>query len=170
MTRLSEVGVETMISRQDSFGWLAYTGCVIMALGIFGFYVHYQPIHLVVVGLLMLAAGYGFHGAEIDRERIVLKQRRTHELKCWPEYFTRILDGTKTFEHRKNDRDFRLGDTLYLREWSINDRYSGREAWVTVKYILCGLGILEDQCIMSISEPWLVEKRVFEKEKNYGSV
>lgn len=40
-----------------------------------------------------------------------------HELKCWPSSFERISDGTKTFEVRRDDRGFQMGDVLRLREW-----------------------------------------------------
>jgi len=40
-----------------------------------------------------------------------------HELKCRPEYFARIETGQKTFEIRKNDRDFQVGDILILKEF-----------------------------------------------------
>ena len=33
-----------------------------------------------------------------------------HELKCWPEYFEAVISGAKTFEVRKNDRDFAVRD------------------------------------------------------------
>lgn len=39
------------------------------------------------------------------------------ELKVWPEYFHFIWDGSKTFEIRKNDRDFLPGQVYYLRKW-----------------------------------------------------
>jgi len=40
-----------------------------------------------------------------------------HELKCHSEYFQRICTGQKTFEIRKNDRDYQVGDILALREY-----------------------------------------------------
>lgn len=40
-----------------------------------------------------------------------------HELKLESEYFPMVGEGIKTFEIRKNDRDFRVGDILRLREW-----------------------------------------------------
>lgn len=65
----------------------------------------------------------------------------THELKSWPEFFQCVFDGTKTFELRKNDRDFQVGDTLHLREWEPNTaRYTGRECHLTVTYLMQGLG------------------------------
>ena len=38
----------------------------------------------------------------------------THVLKIEPQFLNDILDGTKTFEIRKNDRDFHVGDVLRL--------------------------------------------------------
>lgn len=52
-----------------------------------------------------------------------------HELKVWPEYFISIWEHRKTFEIRLNDRDFKAGDTLDLREWDPStNRYTG--AWL----------------------------------------
>ena len=42
---------------------------------------------------------------------------RVIELKTWREYFEAIARGTKTVELRKDDRDFRVGDVLLLREY-----------------------------------------------------
>lgn len=60
-----------------------------------------------------------------------------HELKTWPDYFNHLVDGTKTFEYRRNDRGFKVGDVLYLREWEpLFERYTGRELRRPVTYLL----------------------------------
>lgn len=46
---------------------------------------------------------------------------KTHELKILPQYFKAVQNGSKTFELRKNDRRFKVGDTLILREWHPSD-------------------------------------------------
>lgn len=62
---------------------------------------------------------------------------KKHELKTWPEYFEPILYGLKSFEIRKNDRDFNIGDVLVLREYEPNNEsYSGRVIEVLVDYIM----------------------------------
>jgi len=43
-----------------------------------------------------------------------------HDLKTWPQYFARLVDGSKTFEVRKDDRGYQTGDTLVLREFDPN--------------------------------------------------
>jgi hypothetical protein len=78
----------------------------------------------------------------------------THELKTWPSYFKSVWDRIKTFEVRKNDRDFKVGDTLILKEYfNAADHYSGREIEAQVEYILDGggFGIEKGYCVMSIS-------------------
>ena len=44
-----------------------------------------------------------------------LTPSRTHTLKTWPSAFEAQKAGVKTFEFRKNDRDFAVGDLLVLR-------------------------------------------------------
>ena len=39
-----------------------------------------------------------------------------HELKVDPDVFSELVTGRKTFELRYNDRNFKVGDTLRLRE------------------------------------------------------
>jgi hypothetical protein len=56
---------------------------------------------------------------------------KVHDLKCWPREFRHVQDGRKTFEVRKNDRDFREGDLVILREYvpehMIGERIDGSE-------------------------------------------
>lgn len=40
-----------------------------------------------------------------------------HILKVQPPYFDALLDGSKTFEVRRNDRAYQAGDTLLLWEY-----------------------------------------------------
>jgi len=40
-----------------------------------------------------------------------------HHLKIDTVYYCRVLEGSKTFEIRKNDRDYQVGDRLIMREW-----------------------------------------------------
>ena len=78
---------------------------------------------------------------------------KVHDLKTWPEHFNNIVKNTKTFELRKNDRDFKTGDSLLLREYCpIKNEFTGREVVRKVTYILKGgnFGLNEGFVIMSI--------------------
>lgn len=47
----------------------------------------------------------------------------THELKIHKTHYDRVLNGTKTFEIRKNDRFFQKGDTVKLRATNNDGEY-----------------------------------------------
>lgn len=50
-----------------------------------------------------------------------------HSVKCHPDYFEVLKDGTKTFEVRKKDRLYEVGDYLAVNEFVPNaqiDPYS----------------------------------------------
>lgn len=51
-----------------------------------------------------------------------------HDLKSFPTQFQPVIDRTKLFEIRKNDRDYQPGDTVTLHEYEYNhgDQYTGR--------------------------------------------
>lgn len=104
----------------------------------------------------------------------------THKLKIWPRMFDAVRRGDKTFEIRKNDRDYQTGDILELEEWdpakaapapaaapwatapsaaSIpvqpappHPGYTGRTVTVRVTYTLHGgrFGVQGDYVVMSI--------------------
>ena len=81
----------------------------------------------------------------------------THHLKIWPPYFRAVRDGLKTFEVRKNDRNFQPGDALVLKEWDpAAGRYTGHKCNVIVTYVLAGdplqsFGIADGYVVMGIA-------------------
>ena len=81
---------------------------------------------------------------------------KIHELKTWPRYFREIINGKKTFEIRKDDRGFEVGDILELQEFSPASGYTGRAIRKQVTYIakdLTTFGLPVDVVVMSIVEP-----------------
>lgn len=83
---------------------------------------------------------------------------KVHVLKCWPQFFAKLASGEKTFEVRKNDRDYEVGDELHLREFTplfkqdqggntVPDReneearYSGAELIFKITYLMKGDGL-----------------------------
>lgn len=81
---------------------------------------------------------------------------RTHELKCWPEPFEAMRAGIKTFEWRRDDRGYAVGDTLILRKWdpSVSEHDNERERrtlTVEVTYVLRGaFGVPEGYVAMGV--------------------
>jgi hypothetical protein len=76
-------------------------------------------------------------------------------LKCETEYFQAIEKGLKTFEVRKNDRLYEIGDLLYLQE-IVGDVFTGREIrGCEIIYILPGgkFGIDPDYFVMQLKIP-----------------
>lgn len=78
----------------------------------------------------------------------------THYLKTRSEPFIATLMGDRNFEFRKNDRDFRVGDTLVLQEWELGrypNGYTGREVRHQVTYVARGpdWGIPDGYVVMS---------------------
>lgn len=59
------------------------------------------------------------------------------EKKVCPEYFQRIVDGTKKYELRLADWECSPGDTIVLREWNPEaSQYTGREVEKRVTYVM----------------------------------
>tara|TARA_R110000822_G_scaffold95314_5_gene218057 strand:+ start:5563 stop:5916 length:354 start_codon:yes stop_codon:yes gene_type:complete len=88
----------------------------------------------------------------------------THILKTDSKVFQATYNGTKNFEIRMNDRDFKVGDILVLRETEftgaemcLNDKpliYTGRELTKKITYILDGsdYGQSDEWVIMSVQD------------------
>ena len=64
-----------------------------------------------------------------------------------------LATGKKSFELRKNDRGYALGDKLIIKGWDPNtEKYNGQEIEAEVTYILKGghFGLKQGYVIMSI--------------------
>ncbi|WP_308726421.1 DUF3850 domain-containing protein [Cronobacter sakazakii] len=65
-----------------------------------------------------------------------IREPVTHNLKIWPEHYSAVCAGLKRAELRKNDRDYRAGDTLDLCEWDKDDEsFTGNYISVTVTHV-----------------------------------
>lgn len=66
---------------------------------------------------------------------------KTHTLKIWPAYYRALVEKRKTFEARKNDRGFEVGDRLLLCEYDPEAKpprepYTGSSIMFDVTYVL----------------------------------
>ncbi len=60
-----------------------------------------------------------------------------HDLKTWPEFYDDIDSGRKSIEIRRDDRGYKTGDVLKLREWNPKTgEYTGRVTHKEILYIL----------------------------------
>lgn len=74
----------------------------------------------------------------------------THDIKILSEYFSKVIDGSKTFEIRKNDRNYKVGDRLLMREYINNGDYeTGGWIFATITYIT-NYNQKNDYVVMSI--------------------
>ena len=83
------------------------------------------------------------------------------ELRIWPEYYAAVLDGTKRFEVRRDDRDYEVGKMYWMREWvppvarcaegllgQDDSHYTGRSALVVISYVLRDVpGLASGYCV-----------------------
>lgn len=83
-----------------------------------------------------------------------------HELKIAPKYFEDVISGKKTFEIRKNDRKFRVGDLLALNEYIIERNiYTGNSCLVYVDYVLDDIEYAKAGFIIMSIKPCCVGRR-----------
>lgn len=60
---------------------------------------------------------------------------KVHNLKIKPQYFKDVVSGIKTFEVRKNDRNFKVGDLMVLETYD-NEQFTGGFVNTEITYIL----------------------------------
>jgi len=78
---------------------------------------------------------------------------RDHALKTWPGYYWAMVKGVKTFEVRKNDRDYQVGDLLILEEYCPKtETYSGESVEFEVSYVMEGgeMGVGKGYVVMGL--------------------
>lgn len=75
-----------------------------------------------------------------------------HTLKIQKKFFNDIVRGYKKFELRRFDRDFKVGDKIFLSVYE-NDECKNLGIIVKISYILSNcpqFGLHEDYCILGI--------------------
>lgn len=88
---------------------------------------------------------------KVEVPETVMDDRR-HKLKLAKMFFEDVRLGRKSFELRKNDRDYKIGDILELREMD-NGEPTGRVIEKEITYILEGFaGLKEDYCILALAD------------------
>ncbi len=102
---------------------------------------------------------YGFHrsdplyrDADFSCEYAEKARKKLIEKKILPEYYHSVRINEKTFELRKDDSDYRIGDVLVLKEWD-GKNYTGNLLVREITYILRDVpqyGLMEGYCILGI--------------------
>ena len=78
------------------------------------------------------------------------KEVKVHDIRLAAMYFEDVAKGKKTFELRKNDRDYKVEDILEMMEFK-DGKNTGRIIRAEVIYLLENYtGLSEDYCIMGI--------------------
>lgn len=83
----------------------------------------------------------------------------THQLKIRADFADRVLSGEKTFEIRKNDRDFQCGDEIIFQvvwlsgsacEVDVDEEHPLSGKAYTITYVLSGWGLKKGYVALGI--------------------
>ena len=109
---------------------------------------------------------------EILLTREVLPPQQSHYLKTVQPYFSEVEKGTKTFEVRTNDRNFQVGDEVYLREYDLDtNSYSGKQVRATITYVLNDFSLLYlTTCVFSFKVNQISNKPLESEQSNINSI
>lgn len=96
--------------------------------------------------------------------------RKVHVVKCWPDSFESIANGFKTADLRQDDRNYREGDDIVMREFrpqgiALASRYTGRELRVCITHTLSheelqALGLVSDAALRDQKDPAFRERAI----------
>jgi ASC-1-like (ASCH) protein len=74
-----------------------------------------------------------------------------HDVKIEELYFDDVASGKKKAEIRHNDRNYKVLDTLMMREWNpLIDSYTERVLFAQITHVYQGPNIPNDYAILSI--------------------
>jgi len=73
-----------------------------------------------------------------------------HELKIEQVYLDALLDGSKTFEVRYNDRGYNKGDVLQFYGRDVD--YEWKELFFEVTYVHSGVGLKEFWVVLAVKQ------------------
>lgn len=76
-------------------------------------------------------------------------KKPVHQIRLASMYFNDVVSGKKSFELRKNDRNYKIGDILEMLEFN-DGRHTGRTVKAEVTYMLEDYtGLTEGYCILA---------------------
>lgn len=82
------------------------------------------------------------------------KVAREHHLKTVEPHFGALYAGHKTFELRKDDRDFKVGDRLILHQYNAEKKhFCGPKVYTIISHILRDapeFGLMPGYCLLSL--------------------
>jgi hypothetical protein len=81
--------------------------------------------------------------------------RKTHVLKTWPYYWDAIETGAKTFEVRRGDRPYHVGDYLELRRYDPKTETYTKDCPPIVKrvsFVMSGMGLEPGYVAMGLQD------------------
>ena len=67
-----------------------------------------------------------------------------HKIKLSSKYFDDVKSGRKSFEIRKNDRNYRVNDILIMQEYTKSGEYTDRYIEAVIIYMLEDGNYLKD--------------------------
>lgn len=80
------------------------------------------------------------------------KEKKVHDIKIGKEFFEDVKNNVKTFELRKNDRDYKAGEILELHEYEAGEE-TGRTCRKLITYMLKEFtGLQDGYCILGIKD------------------
>ena len=77
--------------------------------------------------------------------------RQHHRIKCETQYYQAVEQGLKKFEIRKNDRNYKIGDIVYLEETVCGVKTGRVIDQLEIRYIFYGgkFGLSDDYVIFN---------------------